>query len=76
MAAGHELGCHGNVHETLDQLDEQQEVRVLEQQLEIFERLLGFRPVGYRSPSWELNRRTPALLKRYGFGGSAEQPGK
>jgi peptidoglycan/xylan/chitin deacetylase (PgdA/CDA1 family) len=67
QAAGHELGCHGNVHEMLDQLDEQQEIRVLEEQLEIFERLLGLRPVGYRSPSWELNRRTPVLLKRYGF---------
>jgi peptidoglycan/xylan/chitin deacetylase (PgdA/CDA1 family) len=67
LAAGHELGCHGNVHETLDELDEQQETAVLEQQLEIFERLLGRRPVGYRSPSWELNRRTPGLLKRYGF---------
>ena len=67
QAAGHELGCHGNVHETLDQLDERQEVAVLEEQLAIFEARLGLRPVGYRSPSWELNRRTPALLKRYGF---------
>ncbi len=67
QAAGHELGGHGNVHETLDQLDEYQETAVLEQQLELFQQHLSLRPVGYRSPSWELNVRTPALLKRYGF---------
>ncbi len=67
QAAGHELGGHGNVHETLDQLDEYQEAAVLEQQLELFQRHLSLRPGGYRSPSWELNVRTPALLKRYGF---------
>jgi peptidoglycan/xylan/chitin deacetylase (PgdA/CDA1 family) len=65
--AGHELACHGDVHETLDALDEQQETQVLEDQLGLFEDLLGLRPVGYRSPSWELNVRTPTLLKRYGF---------
>lgn len=67
QAAGHELGGHGNVHETLDQLDEYQETAVLEQQLELFQHHLSLRPSGYRSPSWELNVRTPALLKRYGF---------
>jgi peptidoglycan-N-acetylglucosamine deacetylase len=67
QAAGHELGSHGNVHETLDQLDEYQETAVLEQQLELFQHHLSLRPSGYRSPSWELNVRTPALLKQYGF---------
>ena len=65
--AGHELGCHGNVHETLDTLDEHQEVEVLETQLRLFKELLDLRPLGYRAPSWELNVRTPSLLKRYGF---------
>jgi peptidoglycan-N-acetylglucosamine deacetylase len=67
QAAGHELGCHGNVHETLDQLDEHQERAVMERQLELFQRHLGLRPRGYRSPSWELNVRTPSLLKEFGF---------
>jgi peptidoglycan-N-acetylglucosamine deacetylase len=65
--AGHELGAHGNVHETLDTLDAQQEEEVLTTQLQIFDDLLSVRPVGYRSPSWELNVRTPGLLKRHGF---------
>jgi peptidoglycan/xylan/chitin deacetylase (PgdA/CDA1 family) len=65
--AGIELACHGNVHETLDTLDETNERRVLEEQLEIYDRLLGLRPEGYRSPSWSLNNRSPRLLKEYGF---------
>ena len=67
QAAGHELACHGNVHEALHTLDEAAERRVLDEQLAIFQRHLGLRPVGYRSPSWSLNARTPALLKEYGF---------
>ena len=67
QAAGHELACHGNVHEALHTLDEAAERRVLDEQLAIFQRHLGIRPVGYRSPSWSLNARTPALLKEYGF---------
>lgn len=65
--AGIELACHGNVHEVLDTLDEANERRILEEQLEIYQRLLGLRPEGYRSPSWSLNNRSPRLLKEYGF---------
>src|SRR4051794_38189930 len=65
--AGFEMACHGNVHETLDTLDEAAERRVLKEQLEIYQGYLGLRPTGYRSPSWSLNLRTPALLKEHGF---------
>jgi peptidoglycan/xylan/chitin deacetylase (PgdA/CDA1 family) len=67
QAAGHEMGCHGNVHEAVHKLDTVAERRVMEEQLEIYQRVLGVRPVGYRSPSWSVNRGTPALLKEYGF---------
>jgi peptidoglycan/xylan/chitin deacetylase (PgdA/CDA1 family) len=66
-AAGHELGCHGNVHEAVHMLDDEAERRVLQEQLDIYERHLGIRPRGYRSPSWSVNNRTPALLKEFGF---------
>ena len=65
--AGYELGCHGNVHEAVEFLDAAAERRVMEEQLEIYERFLGIRPKGYRSPSWSVNNRTPALLKEHGF---------
>jgi peptidoglycan/xylan/chitin deacetylase (PgdA/CDA1 family) len=66
--AGHEMGAHGNVHETLDIFaSEGEEERVLRDQLEIWRAYLDLRPSGYRSPSWELNVWTPALLTKYGF---------
>jgi peptidoglycan-N-acetylglucosamine deacetylase len=65
--AGHELACHGNVHEALHTLDEAAERRILREQLDIFQSRLGVRPTGYRSPSWSLNLRTPALLAEFGF---------
>jgi len=67
VAAGYEMACHGNVHETLNTLDEEAERRVLKEQLDIYQKYLGIRPTGYRSPSWSLNMRTPALLKEHGF---------
>jgi len=67
LHAGHELGAHGNVHEALDTLSPAQEEQVLKDQLAMWQKYLNVRPEGYRSPAWELNVGTPALLKRYGF---------
>jgi len=57
------MACHGNVHETLDTLDEAAERRILKEQLDIYEQHLGIRPTGYRSPSWSLNTRSPAAAQ-------------
>ncbi len=65
--AGHEIGAHGNVHEALGFLDAEQEEAIMRQQLAILQEHLGVRPVGYRSPSWDVNVWTPGLLKRHGF---------
>jgi peptidoglycan-N-acetylglucosamine deacetylase len=65
--AGYELGCHGNVHEAVHTLDAAAERRILGEQLDLYEQILGVRPTGYRSPSWSLNVRTPGLLKEFGF---------
>jgi peptidoglycan/xylan/chitin deacetylase (PgdA/CDA1 family) len=65
--AGHEVGAHGNVHEAVDFLDAEQEETVMRQQLAILQDLLGVRPLGYRSPSWDVNLRTPGILKAHGF---------
>lgn len=66
-ADGHEIACHGDVHEALEGLSAGEEVAILDRQLETFDRLLGIRPRGYRAPSWDLNGRTPSLLKEYDF---------
>lgn len=66
-AAGHEIGHHGYLHEQTDTLSDAHEEAVLVHGLKVLERLTGHRPVGYRSPGWELKPGSPDLLKRYGF---------
>ncbi len=65
-AQGHPLGLHGYLHETLDTLDAAAEEAVLRRSQAVLGELLGRAPTIYRSPSWELNRRTPEILARNG----------
>lgn len=65
--AGHEIGHHGYLHESIRGVDEDKEERVLRRGMEALDAILGIRPVGYRAPGWELNYRTPAILARNGF---------
>ncbi len=67
VARGHDLGHHGFMHERPDGLSDENEERVLKAGIEVIENLTGRRPIGYRSPAWELKPSSPALLKRYGF---------
>lgn len=63
---GFPLGLHGYLHESLDTLNAEQEEAVLLRSREVLGEFLGCAPTLYRAPSWELNRRTPELLRRYG----------
>lgn len=65
--AGHEIGHHGYLHESVTELDDHEEEDVLRRGLEILERLTGRRPAGWRGPMWEVKHTTPALLASYGF---------
>ena len=67
VEAGHEVQHHGYAHEPLEGLDRATETRYLEQGMDAIERLTGRAPVGYRSPSWNLNAHSPQLLVDYGF---------
>jgi peptidoglycan/xylan/chitin deacetylase (PgdA/CDA1 family) len=64
---GHELGHHGYFHESPVSLEESQERDVLERGLEAFERVLGIRPLGYRSPGFDLSVNSIRLLVEYHF---------
>ena len=64
---GHEILHHGWVHENPARLDEVGERRVLERGIEALECVLGRRPVGYRSPAWDLSKSSIALLLEYRF---------
>jgi peptidoglycan/xylan/chitin deacetylase (PgdA/CDA1 family) len=67
LCQGHEIGCHGYLHEPPGSMSPDQEERVLEKSIAILERICGKRPAGYRSPSWDFSRNTLSLLSRYGF---------
>ena len=59
---GHEIVHHGWVHENPAAFDEAGERRILELGLEALERVAGVRPLGYRSPAWDLSPRSVDLL--------------
>jgi peptidoglycan-N-acetylglucosamine deacetylase len=75
VAAGHEVGHHGYLHEAPHVLDEPDERRMLERGLEALAKH-GVTPTGYRSPSWELSKNTFRLLEEYGFRYDASQLAK
>jgi peptidoglycan-N-acetylglucosamine deacetylase len=67
VGAGHEIGHHGYLHESVLGLTADEESSVLDRGLDALDRVAGVRPVGYRAPGWELNYRTPGLLAERGF---------
>lgn len=72
-AAGHEIGHHGYLHEAPTGLTPEDERTMIERGLDAIDRIAGVKPVGYRSPSWELSKATFGLLAEYGFGYDASQ---
>ncbi|HTO13763.1 MAG TPA: polysaccharide deacetylase [Candidatus Binatia bacterium] len=67
VAGGHEVGCHGDVHEKVSDLDAGQEEKILLRSIDVLTKQAGRRPIGYRAPAWQLSPRTLALLARHGF---------
>ena len=67
VAGGHEVGCHGDVHEKVSDLEPAREEAILVRSLEVLTKQAGRRPVGYRAPAWQLSPNTLALLSRHGF---------
>jgi peptidoglycan/xylan/chitin deacetylase (PgdA/CDA1 family) len=68
-AAGHEIGHHGYLHEspTLYLDDRDGERAMYEKGIEAIERVTGSRPLGYRSPGWDLTVNSIGLLAELGF---------
>jgi len=67
LEAGHEVGHHGYLHESLVGVDESTERKYLELGLDALERVGDVRPLGYRAPWWEATVRTRSLLAEYGL---------
>ncbi len=67
-AAGHEIGHHGYLHEDPVALASRDAERdVLQRGFDALDRVVGVRPVGYRSPAWENSPHTVELLLEAGF---------
>lgn len=66
-AAGHEIAAHGFVHESPVTLTRAEEVDLLARSEEVLMRVAGVRPVGYRSPSWDLSPHTMEILEERGY---------
>ncbi len=67
VAAGHEIGLHGWIHERNSQLDAATERDLLTRSRDTLERLAGRRPVGMRTPSWDYSPHTIAIARELGL---------
>ena len=61
VAAGHEVGHHGYVHENPTPLSLEEETKVMEMGLAALARI-GVKPRGYRSPYWDFSPNTLSIL--------------
>ncbi|HZU17573.1 MAG TPA: polysaccharide deacetylase [Candidatus Dormibacteraeota bacterium] len=66
VEAGHEVGLHGYVHETVSDLTPEQERDVFWRSHEILSELVGRPPRGNRTPSWDLSPHTVPILLELG----------
>ncbi len=75
VEAGHSVGLHGYMHETMESLSETQENELMDRSIAALEETTGRRPGIFRSPSFELNRRTPDILIKHGVDGDSSLMG-
>ncbi len=68
VEAGHEIGVHGDYHERVDQLSDDENREILGRCLALFESQTGIVPRGYRSPAWEITPGLHRLLREHSFG--------
>lgn len=65
--AGHEIAHHGYLHERARPDDPDAERRAFAQGLQALEQVAGIRPLGYRSPGWDLTPITLDLVRQAGM---------
>ncbi|WP_449433333.1 polysaccharide deacetylase family protein [Pseudomonas putida] len=64
---GHEVACHGLIHESPVGLEPQEERRLLDESIAILTDVTGVRPQGYRSPAWDLSQDTIKIIEAAGL---------
>jgi peptidoglycan/xylan/chitin deacetylase (PgdA/CDA1 family) len=66
-AAGHEIGVHGWIHERNSLLEEEDERALMKRSIDTLTELVGRRPVGLRTPSWDYSPYTAKLIQEMGL---------
>jgi peptidoglycan/xylan/chitin deacetylase (PgdA/CDA1 family) len=67
VAAGHEIGIHGWIHELNSVLPKEAERDLMLRAADTLERITGIRPVGLRTPSWDFSSATLGIVKELGL---------
>jgi peptidoglycan/xylan/chitin deacetylase (PgdA/CDA1 family) len=67
VAAGHEVALHGWIHERNTSLARDEEHELTARSLDTLESLTHIRPVGIRTPSWDLSDETLEIVARLGL---------
>ena len=67
VAAGHEIGIHGWIHERNSELPLEAERELQMRSADTLEKLTGQRPVGIRTPSWDFSPNTLAITQEMGL---------
>lgn len=67
VAAGHEVGVHGWLHENNSLLDEATERDLVQRSIDTLTPLIGELPVGFRSANWDLSPHTCRIVADLGF---------
>ena len=64
---GHEIACHGYMHESDPHLTPEEEIRIFEKAETLIEEITGRKPAGHRAPESMLRPFTPKLLYERGY---------
>lgn len=72
---GHELGHHGYMHERFYDKTYEEQVEIIDKSQEIFQRVIGQKATGFRTPSGDWAEFTPKLLVEKGFKYSSSMRG-
>lgn len=67
LEGGHEIGCHGWIHQNPLTMTPERQAEELDRALESFDKIVGKRPAGYRAPVYQLTNETADLLLDRGF---------
>ncbi|MEM9249724.1 MAG: polysaccharide deacetylase [Pseudomonadota bacterium] len=67
VAAGHEIGVHGWIHENTSLLDRATERDLMERARDALAEMTGLLPVGHRAANWDISPHTIELVAELGF---------